>query len=726
MRPRPSLPTARTAAHPAAALAMLVLAACSSRVSGPPVCDGLWGAEESSIDAPFDVDGDGFFDGSNPDCVATYDLVDCNDGRPEISPAATEGICNGVDEDCDPTTLDVDDVDGDGVDWCRDCDDDDPAADFTDIDGDGYGPCDGDCDETNPDHHPDRDDPVDDGIDQDCDNTPPRVVEAVLTPDPVGIATPIVGVATVEDDEDVAFTFTWRWLLGGVEIEGVSGDTLAPEHFALGDTVRAHVTPHDGTQSGEEVATEPVVVRNTPPVYTSVVIDPPTPGASDTLTALISGWTDPDPGDVEGEPDFQWYVNDVEIGPNEPTLVSAAFDRGDTVYVTVRATDGEDRGPPIASADVVIDNARPSTPGLEVTPVLATTADPLFCDIVTSSTDADGDAVTYTWAWLQDGAATAYTTDTVPAAALTQGSTWTCLVTPSDGLTPGVPGEASVTILTKAVFAPVGFDQSWTVPAGTSVVLVKMWGGAGGGSDAEAVQHPGGPGGYAEAVVPVTPGETLTLLVGEGGPISSTTFDPAYPAGGVPGARAGYFQGGGGGRSAVERAGVELIVAGGGGGAGCSGWVASVGILSSIGGEGGGVLGGDGDAISPDSTSSYVCSGKGATPFQAGDGGSGTRCQGFVGEDGDRNQGADGLDHPAQGNCGGAGGDGYWGGGSGALHAGGGGGSGYLHPNDTTDGVLVAEPASGAPEDDDPDWTTDVATGLPGATGGPGSLVIWH
>ncbi len=725
MPPRPPAIRAKWTA-PVPALLLVLAAGCSNRVSGPPVCDGLWGQDETSIDAPFDADGDGFFDASDPDCVATYDLVDCNDGRPEISPAATEAVCNGVDEDCDPATPDVDDRDGDGVDWCLDCDDDDPAANFEDLDGDGYGPCDGDCDEGDPAVHPGVEDPPDDGVDQDCTNEPPRILTAVLTPDAVGIATPIVGVATTTDDEDLDITLTWRWLLGGVAIEGVDGDTLAPEYFELGDTVRAHVVPHDGTQSGEEVATEPIVVRNTAPVYTSVAIDPPDPGASDLLTALYSGWTDPDPDDVEGEPRFQWYVNGAEIGPNEPTLVSAAFDRGDTVYVTVAATDGEDRGPPVASTEVVIDNARPSTPGIEVGPALPTTADPLTCDIVTASTDADGDVVSYTWAWLLEGAPTQYTSDSVPAAALTQGAVWTCVVTPTDGLTAGVPAQVSTTVLTKTTFGFTSFDQSWVVPPGVTLVLVKSWGAAGGGSDAEGAQYPGGPGGYAEGVVATTPGETLTVLVGEGGPISSTTFDAAYPAGGTPGARANYFQGGGGGRTALERGGTELLVAGGGGGAGCSGWVPSVGPLSTIGGEGGGTLGGDGDAATPDVTSHYACAGKGATPFAAGDGGAGPPCQGFVGEAGDRNQGADGLDFPDVGNCGGAGGDGYWGGGSGGLHAGGGGGSGYVHPNDVTDGLLVSEPASGAPEDDDPDWTAGTAEGVVGDAGGDGLLVVWH
>ena len=41
---------------------------------------------EATVDAPYDADGDGFFDASNPDCAATYaaDRLDCNDQDPAI------------------------------------------------------------------------------------------------------------------------------------------------------------------------------------------------------------------------------------------------------------------------------------------------------------------------------------------------------------------------------------------------------------------------------------------------------------------------------------------------------------------------------------------------------------------------------------------------------------------------------------------------------------------
>ena len=80
-----------------------------------------------------DNDGDGFLSD-----------VDCDDENADINPDQMELIYNGIDDDCDPTTLD------------------------DDLDQDGYNLAD-DCDDTNTEINPGAEDLTENGIDENCD-----------------------------------------------------------------------------------------------------------------------------------------------------------------------------------------------------------------------------------------------------------------------------------------------------------------------------------------------------------------------------------------------------------------------------------------------------------------------------------------------------------------------------------------------------------------------------
>jgi hypothetical protein len=229
--------------------------------------------------------------------------------------------------------------------------------------------------------------------------------------------------------------------------------------------------------------------------------------------------------------------------------------------------------------------------------------------------------------------------------------------------------------LKESYFSPTS-STSIVVPAGCTQATVKLWG-AGGAHDGFGSN--GGGGGYTAGMLDVVQGETLTIIVGQGG----NWFSGAATIGGGGSALgAGDYAGPGGGRSAIRRTGVELVTAGGGGGA----------STGNYGGAGGGLVGqrGGGPGSYGGTQSAGGCA------FPAGTGPCGTAFQG--------------AGVPAA--CGGGGG--YYGGGGGDFN-GCGGGSGYVG------GAVGATTTAGSGRF--PPNTP--GTGLGGsATGGNGLVVI--
>ena len=132
-------------------------------------------------------------DGTVPNNECNYGVMgDCDDTNAAVSPLLSEILNNGIDDDCNPETPDVElikDADGDGYNELEECDDHDfhvhPGAteilyngidddcnpntpDVIDADNDGF-TSDVDCDDSNPTIYPGAPEICGDNIDQNCD-----------------------------------------------------------------------------------------------------------------------------------------------------------------------------------------------------------------------------------------------------------------------------------------------------------------------------------------------------------------------------------------------------------------------------------------------------------------------------------------------------------------------------------------------------------------------------
>jgi uncharacterized repeat protein (TIGR01451 family) len=265
-------------------------------------------------------------------------------------------------------------------------------------------------------------------------------------------------------------------------------------------------------------------------------------------------------------------------------------------------------------------------------------------------------------------------------------------------VSPAPQAEAQVT--TEGCSVIFNFDGAaidFDVPDGIEQVELDIYGAAGGdatgGSQGQNIGEGGLGAGVQNAILPVRPRDTLTVIVGgEGGPAAGPPegnegiapggrggfgYD-GTPDGGQSGGTGGTAQdfhagGGGGGASAVLLNGEPVAAAGGGGG-------------GSHGGSGGdgGTIGGNGESIGTGLPNAF---GVGATQTAGGAGGIGQHgglngaagVQG-AGGDGGRAINTSGGDSSPGGDAGGGGGGGLFGGGgaggSAASNPGGGGGGG--------------------------------------------------
>jgi hypothetical protein len=264
------------------------------------------------------------------------------------------------------------------------------------------------------------------------------------------------------------------------------------------------------------------------------------------------------------------------------------------------------------------------------------------------------------------------------------------------------------------------------IPAGVESIIALAWGGGGAGGNQG--NGTGGGGGHVSAGGLESTGESLRVIVGDGG----------------------RTVGGGGGASYVYRNGTLLAVAGGGGGGasdGCSGCYGG-----GAGGAGGGAIGVEGQApILPGGYGPYgfASGGGGGTQSAGGAGGvtasstGGTTClsdgqpglanAGGQGGGGgpDCTRGGGGGTSETAGSAGwgngsaGGGGAGYFGGGGGGgrdtyFGAGGGGGSSWVHPSLFT-GVAELVAGVGRTPGDAADQVFYLGTNAVGGVSGPAS-----
>ncbi len=199
-----------------------------------------------------------------------------------------------------------------------------------------------------------------------------------------------------------------------------------------------------------------------------------------------------------------------------------------------------DTGPVVENNPPSVHAVRIQGPGCEQS---VTSDMELVCLITGASEDADGDSTSYRFEWLREGEASGVGIPVLDSSHTAPGETWTCEVTPSDGIEDGEPASASVDILGCSSLYFSGNDGGVVVPdlAGIDLgaeLTIEAWVRWDGSTDAQwhtiASQGQGAAqveGGWLFAVssaadtacdsYSVSPGQLVARV--EGGPCSMST-----------------------------------------------------------------------------------------------------------------------------------------------------------------------------------------------------------
>lgn len=253
-------------------------------------------------------------------------------------------------------------------------------------------------------------------------------------------------------DSEQSLVYQYTWQQNGTVVQNNQNEILSHQNTVRGDTWTVTVYAFDGYELSIG-ASSSETIGNTPPTFSAAIISPAetltAPTSGQNIVATASGYYDYD-GDTN-QSEYTWYINGTVVSPQPSpanVLPSTLTARGDVIFVSIWSYDGIDYGTgPLSSTTVTVKNTKPTAPVLGIGPNPPGQNSTLSCNVLTASSDADGDPLTYDVEWYSDtyGLSSTYTAAvlggvgwTLPAAAAPTGAfvigdRWYCRVRANDG-----------------------------------------------------------------------------------------------------------------------------------------------------------------------------------------------------------------------------------------------------------------------------------------------------
>ncbi|HMV65210.1 MAG TPA: MopE-related protein, partial [Myxococcota bacterium] len=331
-----------------------------------------------------------------------------------------------------------------------------------------------DCDDADPTIYLGAPDPLGDNIDQDCDggdgnvNEAPVATSCYLTPGSPRSSQDIVAVPAGTDGDNDPLSWVYEWYVDGVRDATVTAGTYPYTKVDRGEVIYAVCRPFDGYVYGSTVTTSSVTARNALPVVTRCEVNP---GSTDTAHDLVvtAEAYDDDADAVTFT--YYWRVNNAnDSGVSGATYPASRTDRGETIYVICRPSDGSEIGSDASSNAVTILNSPPTLTRAEIQPLLPTKITELRSPtcVAVGISDPDGDGVSVAYRWFRNGSLVAGATSaTLSPSLYARGNSLTCEITATDGSANSTPAVSAARVVENTPPTAPGVVISRTGTGGT-------------------------------------------------------------------------------------------------------------------------------------------------------------------------------------------------------------------------------------------------------------------
>ena len=170
-------------------------------------------------------------------------------------------------------------------------------------------------------------------------NRPPQITGLGFYPNPVTTNDTLTIYTEASDPDFDKITFTYAWTCNGKAVGSNSQQLSGELYFSKGDEIKVTVTPSDGKTYGDPATTQPIIVANAAPQFSTWSTLSPVPTAQDDDTLRC----DASATDSDGDPityTYNWYNSDTLSSYHNSTLPSTATSMSDVWTCEVLASDG--------------------------------------------------------------------------------------------------------------------------------------------------------------------------------------------------------------------------------------------------------------------------------------------------------------------------------------------------------------------------------------------------